>query len=153
MWSRLVDRQRPFTAVGPGKRVPIDYQLRNGVRLEAATIYRNGVIVESTNPDRDSESGPVALPENVERVELSGSARREVYRRRRYRYRARGLVFAAPVLQLRTERGRRFRGGDLTGGSEGEVFRAENTFRIPAARLGGRFTIRCAGEQITVLIP
>jgi len=154
IWSRLVDRWRPFEGVAPVKTVPIDYELRNGVTLEAAKVYRNGVVVESINTHPDLRTGPVALPANIERVSLRGFAARQVNRERLHRSRVHGLVFDAPLLQLRSEKGRRFRRGGLTGGSDGEAFQAENTFRIPAARLGARFTmIRCAGEQVTVRIP
>lgn len=153
IWSWLADRWRPFEGVAPVETVRIDYQLRNGVTLEAAKVYRNGVVVESINPHPERDGGPAALSPNIERVRLRGSASRQVNRERLHRSRVHGLVFDAPLLQLRTEKGRRFRGGGLTGGSDNEVFRAESTFRVSAARLGARFTIRCAGEQVTVRIP
>jgi hypothetical protein len=150
IWSRLTDRfLRPFEGLEPVETVPIDYELKNGVTLEAAHVYRNGVVVTWVNPSPDPHSGAVALPANVERVELGRSGERA----RRDRLRELGMAFDAPVLTLRTEKGWRFRIGDTGGGTDDEVFRGRTTFRVSAARVGPRLNIRCAGERITVRIP
>jgi hypothetical protein len=152
-WRQLTNRWGRFEGAPPVETVPIGWTLRNGVVLDNASIYRNGVVVAWTNPNPGERTGAASLPTNVRRVELRGPAIREHARERRRRYRELGLVFSSPVLQLRADTGRRFRGGGLAGGTDDGVFRGETTFRVSAARFRTGFTIRCAGERVMIQLP
>lgn len=64
-----VDAAKRSASPSPTEVVSLNWQLRNGVRLAAAQIYRDRVVVDWVN-DHPEPGEAIALPANVESVRL-----------------------------------------------------------------------------------